>query len=363
MSSITPEQSDRIENPLDASRIGWDRGEYGDGRFESGFFGGNKPAWHGLGNVLADDVLTAARAIEAADLDWEVVKQPLYVTGTVDGGASAQEYYPLETHTAIGRVKDGEYTPFGVVGRGYTIVQNKQAFQFMDDLVGSSEAKYHTAMSLRGGRRVCLLARVPHADIRIGGLGDDELIHLYLLLSNGHDGSGSLRVDLTPVRVVCENTQTLAIQGALRSWTTRHTTNVLRRMHEARRTLELTFRYTAQLQATGERMAAAKLDAAGFERFLRNLVPLRMPGADEQVGDRAAKNREETQQAIRAIYQLSPNLGNVRGTTWGALQAVAEYADHGRLYQGGKLATAAERRFEAATTGGGLKQRAYQLLQ
>jgi phage/plasmid-like protein (TIGR03299 family) len=366
--STTDTQQDKIENPLDGRAAGYDRGEYGDGRFESGFMGGNKPAWHGLGTVIPEDVVTSEQAIELAGLDWEVVTQPLYVGAPTDpaamSGWTTTQYTALDSHKAIGRMREVEgemtYDAFGVVGKGFTPVQNKQAFAFADDLVDSSEAKWHTAGSLRSGRKVWMQMRVPAADVSIGGMEVDELVRMFLLISNAHDGSGALRIDLTPVRVVCENTQTLAIHGAQRSWAVRHTSGITQRMQLARKALELTFRYSEQLAVVGNTLVERKMTSTEFAAFVKQLVPL--PSAGDPQGERAAKNRAEARAAIQAIYDLAPNLDNVRGTQWAALQAVAEYSDHGRPMRDGTVTTAVERRFIRATTDTTMKQRALRLL-
>ena len=68
---------------------------------------------------------------------------------------------------------------------------------------------------------------------------DDDVVEPYLCLTNGHDGFSSLKVCMTPVRVVCQNTLNMALRGAKRTWTVRHSGNINAKMEEAQQTLGL----------------------------------------------------------------------------------------------------------------------------
>lgn len=326
-----------------------DRAEYGDGAFESGFMGGRRPAWHGLGTVLDEDVVTAERAIELAGLDWEVIPVPIEANITAGGlvgpnypGTVADDQtVPISSHRAL--LRSSDHAVLGVVGHAYTPVQNREAFAFMDALVDSGEAKYHTAGSLKGGKRVWLLARVGEG-IRIGGL-DDELIDPFILLSNGHDGRASLTVTPTPVRVVCQNTVRMALKGSQVAWVARHTSGVTQRVSEARRTLGLTFTYYQQLEAVGNELVARRMSVQEFARFMKRLMPLPKDDPAIHLGERAATNRAEARAAITGLFRDAPNLENVRGTRWAALQAVVEWSDWGVDVRGGRNITLPEARF------------------
>ena len=121
----------------------------------------------------------------------------------------------------------------GVVSDRYRIVQNEEAFQFTDDLLGEG-VTYETAGSLQGGKKVWMLARLPRKYLIAG----DQVVP-YLVIFNSHDGSSGVKVAMTPIRVVCQNTLNLALNTAKRSWTARHTENVLLRVQDARETLQL----------------------------------------------------------------------------------------------------------------------------
>jgi len=291
--------------------------------FESGFFGGNKPAWHGLGTVIPDDVVAAGEAIKLAGLDWEVELVPLYANMPDNSADMVQ----VEGRYGVQRRTDGRV--LGVVSERYTPVQNREAFDFLDTLTGTGEAKYHTAGALKGGRVVWLLARVPH-DVMIGGM-ESEKVETFLLLSNSFDATRSLGVCVTPVRVVCNNTLQAALSGTARAWYLRHTGDISSRIEQAKETLGLTRRYVAEFAEVAERLLARKLTPNEFTEFVVKLLPCKT--ADIQPGDRAARNLEEARQTIIDIYRNADNLANVRGTAWAAWNAAAEFSDHRRNFR------------------------------
>jgi hypothetical protein len=111
-------------------------------------FYGDTP-WHGLGKEL-DHPATSAEAIRASDLDWEVVKQPLYVK-------TDQGYRRVEDKFMMMRADQLESEPgFGIVSSNYTPMQNSEAFNFFDDIVGQGAAIYHTAGALGQGGTLVL---------------------------------------------------------------------------------------------------------------------------------------------------------------------------------------------------------------
>lgn len=259
--------------------------------------------WHGLGTPV-DGLVTAKEAIQSAELDWTVSRQPVF-TG---------EGSEIDGYARINRDSDG--ATFGIVGSKYEPIQNAEAFDFMDTLVDSGEAKYETAGSLKGGRVVWMLAEVPRG-VYVAG----EEHRPYLLLANNHDGSGSCKVTATPVRVVCCNTLAMALGQAVNTVRIRHTGNVNGKIAQAREVLRIGFDYFEQFETVGDGLATRRFSEAEFARFLDSLLPVPEDAKN-------AKRVEAKRSDVARLYFESPNLENVRGTAWAAYNAVAEYADH-----------------------------------
>jgi phage/plasmid-like protein (TIGR03299 family) len=163
------------------------------------------PAWHQRG-VVVSEAQTSAEAITLAGQDWLVEKWALQTYGIRQGAPLV-----LDVEDQYATVRTDTGAVLGVVSGLYRIFQNREAFDFMDELVGEKLALYETAGALRGGRRVWMLARIPK-ELRVGNT--DDTILPYVLLASSHDGSLALRVIPTTVRVVCQNTLNLALSRA-----------------------------------------------------------------------------------------------------------------------------------------------------
>ena len=194
---------------------------------ESMFYVWETP-WHGLGTKVLE-APASKDALQLAGLNWRVMQEPIYTAmeELVDGYKA--------------NVRDSDRKVLGVVTDRYRVIQNDEAFAFTDGLLGEG-VKYETAGSLQGGRKVWLLAHMPHEYIISG-----ERISPYLLFSNTYDGSGAIKVALTPIRVLCQNTLNLALASAKRSWSMIHTGDIREKMQEAKDTLFLTENYMDEL--------------------------------------------------------------------------------------------------------------------
>jgi hypothetical protein len=154
----------------------------------------------------------------------------------------------------------------------------------------------------------------------------------------------------------------LPLADAQRTWKARHTANVEAKLADARRTLGIAWRYYDELEELGGQLIREALGEGEFERFLARLVPLPDPAPDPTDGGRAVRNVERVREAIRSAYRAAPDLDHIRGTRWGALQAVTAYVDHVRPTRQRAGRSEAEVRFERATEPQPLKDRALQLL-
>lgn len=191
--------------------------------------------WHGLGTIIME-APTSADALRLAGLDWEVVQEPIFT----DFKESIEGYKA--------NVRDSDRKVLGVVSDRYKVVQNSDAFSFTDELLGKG-VRYETAGSLQGGKKIWLLARLPQEYIIAG-----ERISPYLVFSNTHDGSGSVKAAITPVRVVCNNTLNLALSTAKRSFSIIHTGDIQDKIQEAKDTLFMAEEYMDCLGTEFERL-------------------------------------------------------------------------------------------------------------
>ena len=308
-----------------------------NGRDEMFYVG--KTPWHGLGTQL-DSPTTAAEAIEAAGLDWNVEMVPVFLG---DGTEVPGKRAAIRADTA---------EVFNVMSDLYTPMQNVEAFQFFDGVVGAGEAIYHTAGSLRGGRKVWALAKLP-GELKVS---NQDVLEKYVLLANGHDGSLAVTMQLTAVRVVCHNTMSLAL-GEGQKFRALHTPNVMSRINEAREALQLQEAYFAVLERQVERLASAAFLASEREEFLVKLF-------GQKENTEAISTRMKNQMG-QVSNLFESGMGNKGESRWDMLNAVTEFVDHHRGPRGSVDMDAQGKRLHSAWFGAGaqLKQRAWDLLQ
>lgn len=326
---------------------------------ESGFFGGNVPAWHGLGTVIEREVVSTREALHLAELDWLVSKEPVlhYPGVEVDEDAATTVVPEGDANVVPGAfftIRNHDQKVLGIVGRDYKVLDNHEAFAFGDDILDSGDAKWHTAGSLHGGKRVWMLAKL--SDQIVPGGEETEAIDQYLLISTSHDGSTAITAAVTPVRVVCQNTLTMALTGNPRAYRIRHTASMDGRIAEARKTLGLAMNYGQQLKSLAEDMMMERFTSADFMPLMNDLIPV--PEKEGAGRSRALNQRQQ----LHYVWKASDNLDNVRHTKWGMLQAVVEYHDHHTTSKNTKDSSSEENRFKRIVDGAPLVQRAYDLL-
>jgi len=236
----------------------------------------------------------------------------------------------------------------GVVGSRYQPIQNREAFTFFDALVGEDEAIYHTAGVLGKGERIWILAKLPDY-IKVG---KKDIVDKYLLLTNSHDGSSVIRAKLTPIRVVCNNTLSVALTGTEQEVRIRHTASAVDKLEEAHKLLGLTNSLYEQLDGIFNTMALRKISDKKLMDYVKTLVP-ENPEAKHQTRNENIRN------SILDLHETGKGADLSRGTVWGAYNAVAEYADH---VQGSKNP---DKHLKSIWFGGGerLKLQAFKLAQ
>lgn len=270
-------------------------------------FSAREVPWHGLGTVL-EEAPTAAAAIREAKLNWQVHLKPAFVH-TDEGVMRSEGFFPM-------RRNRGEWAFIGnatrVVSERYEVLQNVDAFTFMDNLVDQGLA-YETAGSLKNNSWVWMTAKLPES-ISIGGVDETDI---YLLLSNSHDGTKAVRVDVTPVRVVCQNTLSMAWGSSRRSWSAKHLSTLEGQMQQARETLDLTFEYVDEFQAQAEMLLDEQFSMRRFENLIAKVVP-------------ESPRAETHKESLKTVFELSPTIAGtpIEGTAYGALNAVSEYFEH-----------------------------------
>jgi phage/plasmid-like protein (TIGR03299 family) len=291
------------------------------------------PAWHGLGTVL-EHAPDSATMIQAAHLDWQVHKAPLYANP--DGNLIA-------VPDMFATMRGDTHAVLGVVSDRYNIVQNVEAFDFLDNLLKDGIMKYESAGALRGGRIVWVLARMPSVDI----VADGDTLNRYILFTTAHDGSGAIYAAPTTVRVVCANTLRLATQDMTGI---RHSTNVRERLNVAHNYIsQLDGKFT-DFRDHARRLADSHVDMfdPAIEAYLKELFPepskalLTIPS-----GKSKGIYEKKIGQVRLNMFHASNTLMAMRDSWWQAYNAVTLYYDHQRNYRSSTSTCQDERRMIA----------------
>jgi len=258
--------------------------------------------WHGLGTEVAE-APTSADALRLAGLDWNVNQKEMQVCG----GSKIPGFKA--------NVRSSDGTVLGVVSDRYKVCQNADAFAFTDNLIGG-DVRYETAGSLSGGRKIWLLAKLPDTEI----VGDKT--EPYLCFTNSHDGGGAIRVCMTPIRVVCNNTLNLALHGAKRTWAARHTGDLQMKLAEAHRCLDMAGKYMERLGVYADQLANTNVSEDEIQKILSEMFPLKEDASDRE------KNNVKAIKDEYMVCWFAPDLIKFRGTAWGAINAMSDMVSH-----------------------------------
>ena len=232
--------------------------------------------WHGLGAVLDEYPKSIDDALDKAGLGWKVTHGDVLVVKTPEWTDDFDVKHPAELVPAKGfkaNLREDTGEVLGIVSEEYEVVDNRDAFRFLDALIGS-DMHFETAGSLWGGRRVWVLARLPEY-VELGG--DPSATYIYV--ANSHDGSMAVTAAVTPIRIVCANTLGAALHrsehgaAAQRTFRFRHTGNLQAKFAEARQVLGHDDRLRRAVQGAG-RPARARADHAPAPRALRAAAPV-----------------------------------------------------------------------------------------
>ncbi len=275
------------------------------------FYYGEKP-WHGIGTEL-DHPATAQEAIVAAGLDYEIEKRSVYTVDEAENKRIVPKFFAT--------VRQDTKEPLGIVGRKYSVIQNKEAFDFFDALVGEGQAIYHTAGALGKGEQIWLLAKLPQNTI----VFRDDVVEKYLCLTNTHNGRSPLKVYFTPIRVVCQNTLNCSLKNTESSVSIRHSGNIRMRVGEARRVLGLALDFYSGFDELVQGFVRKPLGASQVESYFDRVL-----GVDSTIQEEESTRLKKKK--VNLVELFEKGAGNdrpgIRGTLWAAYNAVTEYVDH-----------------------------------
>jgi phage/plasmid-like protein (TIGR03299 family) len=282
-----------------------------------------RPEWHRLGTTLGR-TFTVQEAMKYAGLEgWNVRKIPVQGVHTnPDGTVTYISTGDEKFMTVRDNPDTGQPEFLGIVGSDYGVVQNEQAGDFLEALVDEAGAPLETAGSLRNGRIAFMTMALPRTML-VGGV---DQLNLYLAITTSHDGSTALQSMLTPVRVVCANTHTLALNTTSHLYKVRHTANVMQQVAQARQALGLTWKYCDEFEREAEKMIQETLAVGEFRVLAKKLIR----PSDAGLTERQVNNTAKTLDRLTELFTDADTQANIRGSRWAGFQAVLEWHEHER---------------------------------
>lgn len=262
------------------------------------------PYINAYGTVDISSAKTVEDALVTAGLDWEVDSKPLY-------DEHGNEYPKYRAN-----VRNDDNKLLGIVTDAYTIIQNGEAFDFVNSL-SDDGFTFDRAGQFKGGGAIWLMGKLPETSI-LGDKIDNNLVFV-----NSHDGSQGVKVMMTPVRVACYNMLNLAIKKADRIWAAKHTRHLYSKIEEARYTLGLANNYIKELSAQADILASKAITDAQLEAIFDKMFPIDKTKDSE----RKINNISILKNNFFACYNEA-DIAKFKGTVWGAINAMADLVDH-----------------------------------
>ena len=305
---------------------------------EEAFASFREPAWHGLGTVFTEEKSTQ-EMLEAAYLhNWNVRLEA--IPYPADYNVISPSYMVLRDN------------PFGqgidvlsTVGDRYRVLQNEELFYFGDALLDGG--RWETAGSIKDGRVVFGSLALERETV-LDPNGVSDVVKSYLLVHTSHDGSTAVQASITPVRVVCQNTLNMALQGVKQSFKIRHTQTVGGKVVAAREALALANTYLDKFDKEAQALIATEITKAKFDKIVEAVYP-----RPEKDAKGALKKWETKIDLIEEIYSSETvNGAGVANTAWGAFNALTERLDwfrKGRGERGAENVLAAASGFDPVT--------------
>jgi phage/plasmid-like protein (TIGR03299 family) len=305
---------------------------------EHAFFSRQEIPWHRLGQIVPD-ALTSEEAIKVAHLDYEVEQFPLLADLGAGGTA------PVLNKFATVRTDTNQC--LGIVGNQYEIVQNVKAFDFVDGIVGSKQAIFETAGALGGGERIFVTAKLP-SYIRLGS--GDDVIEEYILFYNSHDGSGSVQGGFTNVRVVCNNTLSVAINRGLKNkFNFRHTQSVHDKINRGLEVMKLQRAYSHEFAEAINSLSKVKVDDKLIHDTVNSLflspLELNVLAGGTPMADIISSRKKNLIQDMHDQIDRGPGQDLHRGTGLWLFNGVTSYYSNGKRFKN------EEKRFDELTGG------------
>lgn len=256
--------------------------------------------WNKVGTDIRE-ANSVKEALQISGLDYEVVKAPIYLSN----GHRIKDQFATK--------KKGTDEVFGIVGKDYTIVQNEEAFSFVDGIISE-------------GLTFVKAGETSYMNYIISSLPEqyilDDKFKPYIIFQNSHAGATTLKAAICPLRIICQNQFTMAFRNSENKISIRHSSSIHEKMDEAQHILQFNAEYMDSFNKMANKMAANKI---GDEKALDIIDKYFL--VDDNASTRKVNSNEEKKIILLNAYNAEDNQ-NFRGTQWGLVNAFSDYITH-----------------------------------
>lgn len=270
--------------------------------------------WHGLGKRVPHDV-SPEQMLKAANLDWTVEKRQLFFN-------DPSGLVPTNSHALVRSTDNKVLT---VISEKWNPVQNIEAFEFFNDFVHAGNMEMHTAGSLKDGKMVWGMAQIKDSFELFGG----DRVEGYLLFSNPHEFGRSIDIRFTPVRVVCNNTLTLALDSKAK-----YAVKVNHRAKfdgdSVKETLGVAKDQLARYKEQAQYLGQKKYSKESLTEYFNRVFPSLSKDEDKKnnlLGQASFPVSRQSEQAMECIH-TQPGAKFAEGSWWQAFNTVTYMTDH-----------------------------------
>lgn len=264
--------------------------------------------WSGLG-IDVSRSSNLEEVLHNSKLDYEVIKRPLYTTFNENGKQRTVRF----NNNMVATVNGSTGEPLGLVSKNYEIIQNRDAFSFVDSM--GDALKFEKAGMTESGM-VYIIARLADREI----LGDKY--QPFVILQNSFNGAYSLKAAICPLRIVCQNQFRLAFKESENTVLIRHSGNIVGKMENARKILVASDEYLKTMDAMAEKLATIRVSEQAKDDIIQLMYPIR-----EDMNVRSIHRIEDKRAEFLNAYNMDDN-GNFRGTLYGFVNAASDIDTH-----------------------------------
>ncbi|SFU48476.1 DUF932 domain-containing protein [Halomonas korlensis] len=272
--------------------------------------------WHGLGQQLSPHQPLAVWR-QQAGMDWHIEEAPVrFITEGV-GHLGSIHAFPEQKVL----YRSDTQAPLSVVSQRYKVVQPEEVLEFYRDLTEYAGYELETAGVLKGGRKFWALAR---SGLGMALKGQDQ-VNAYLLLATSCDGSLATVATPTSIRVVCNNTLTIAVDGMTQGVRVPHSTAF--RPQLVKQQLGISVSQWDDFMQRMKTLAERKVSQDEVTSYFQSVIC----NAETPQDDPSKLPHARALNRVQALYHgegRGSRLCTAQGTAWGLLNAVTEYVDH-----------------------------------